>query len=47
VLAGAWWNPRYSVEVYVGGKKVASALPNETHGFFNVTFTVPELPTGS
>jgi archaellum component FlaC len=47
VLAGAWWNPRYSVEVYVGGKKVASALPNETQGFFNVTFTVPELPTGS
>jgi len=46
VLAGAWWNPRDTVKIYVGGKLVAEASPNETHGFFNVTFTVPELPMG-
>jgi len=47
VIAGAWWNPRYAVEIYISGNKVASTLPNETHGFFNTSFTVPELPSGS
>jgi len=46
VIAGAWWNPRYAVEIYISGNKVASTLPNETHGFFNTSFTVPELPSG-
>ena len=46
VLAGAWWNPADTVKIYVGGKLIATATPNETHGFFNVSFTVPELPIG-
>jgi len=46
VLAGAWWNPRDSVKIYIGGVLVKEAYPNETHGFFNITFTVPELPMG-
>jgi peptidoglycan hydrolase CwlO-like protein len=47
VIAGTWWNPRYAVEIYISGNKVASTLPNETHGFFNTSFTVPELPRGT
>jgi archaellum component FlaC len=46
VLAGAWWNPRDSVKIYIGGVLVKEDYPNETHGFFNTTFTVPELPMG-
>jgi len=46
VLAGAWWNPRDSVKIYIGGVLVKEVYPNETHGFFNTTFTVPELPMG-
>jgi archaellum component FlaC len=47
VLAGAWWNPRDSVKIYIGGVLVKEVYPNETHGFFNTTFTVPELPMGA
>jgi len=46
VLAGAWWNPRYPVEIVINENVVATANANETHGFFNTTFTVPELPVG-
>ncbi|MEM4827915.1 MAG: hypothetical protein QXK07_07750 [Desulfurococcaceae archaeon] len=47
VLAGAWWNPSEPVRVYIGRTLIATATPNETHGFFRLTFTVPELPIGT
>jgi len=29
------------------GSLIKEVWPNETHGFFNTTFTVPELPMGT
>ena len=46
VVAGAYWNPTGPVSFTVDGVSMGSATCNAT-GFFNVTFTVPELTMGS
>ena len=46
VVAGAWWNPTMPVNFYVGDTLVATVMPDSTHGFFNITFEVPELGMG-
>ena len=45
IVAGTWWNPTAPVTFSVEGIPLGSVTPNET-GFFNMTFTVPELSVG-